>query len=79
MIVRFVLRAAERGFSRLLSTSANASYVAGRPDRVITRHAGEDQVRLPTRSSPFQRRASKRIAASPIALITVIPRKASWP
>jgi redox-sensitive bicupin YhaK (pirin superfamily) len=37
--VRFVLRAAERGFSRLVSTGANASYVAGHPDGVITRHS----------------------------------------
>jgi redox-sensitive bicupin YhaK (pirin superfamily) len=39
MSVRFVLRAAERGFSRLVSTGANASYVAGHPDGVITRHS----------------------------------------
>ena len=39
MSVRFVLRAGERGFSRLLSTGVNASYVAGHPDGVITRHS----------------------------------------
>jgi quercetin 2,3-dioxygenase len=39
MTVRFVLRADERGFSRLVSTGPNASYVAGHPDGVITRHS----------------------------------------
>ena len=39
MSVLFVLRAAERGFSRLVSTGANATYVAGHPDGVITRHS----------------------------------------
>ena len=39
MSVRFVLRAAERGFSRLVSTGINATYVAGHPDGVITRHS----------------------------------------
>lgn len=39
MSVRFVLRAAERGFSRLESTGTNATYVAGHPDGVITRHS----------------------------------------
>jgi len=37
--VRFVLRAAERGYSRLPSVGLNASYVAGHPDGVITRHS----------------------------------------
>lgn len=35
----FVLRAAERGYTRLVSTGPNASYVAGHPDGVITRHS----------------------------------------
>ena len=39
MSVRFVLRDGERGFSRLPSTGANATYVAGHPDGVITRHS----------------------------------------
>ena len=39
MSVRFVLRAGERGFSRLVSTGVNATYVAGHPDGVITRHS----------------------------------------
>lgn len=39
MSVLFVLRAAERGFSRLASTGTNAAYVAGHPDGVITRHS----------------------------------------
>ena len=39
MSARFVLRAAERGFSRLVSTGVNATYVAGHPDGVITRHS----------------------------------------
>lgn len=39
MTVSFVLRSAERGFARLVSTGANASYVAGHPDGVITRHS----------------------------------------
>ena len=39
MSVRFVLRAGERGFSRLVSTGINATYVAGHPDGVITRHS----------------------------------------
>ncbi len=34
---------------------------------------------LPTSSPPFQRRASMTIATRPIALITVMPRKACWP
>lgn len=39
MSVRFVLRVGERGFSRLISTGVNATYVAGHPDGVITRHS----------------------------------------
>lgn len=39
MSVRFVLRADARGFSRLPSTGSNASYVAGHPDGVVTRHS----------------------------------------
>lgn len=39
MSVSFVLRAGERGFSRLVSTGPNATYVAGHPDGVITRHS----------------------------------------
>lgn len=35
----FVLRSGERGFTRLASTGINASYVAGHPDGVITRHS----------------------------------------
>jgi quercetin 2,3-dioxygenase len=35
----FVLRSAERGYSRLVSTGLNASYVAGHPDGLITRHS----------------------------------------
>jgi redox-sensitive bicupin YhaK (pirin superfamily) len=39
MSVRFVLRAGERGYSYLPSLGLNASYVAGHPDGVITRHS----------------------------------------
>jgi redox-sensitive bicupin YhaK (pirin superfamily) len=39
MSVRFVLSAGERGYSYLPSTGLNASYVAGHPDGVITRHS----------------------------------------
>jgi redox-sensitive bicupin YhaK (pirin superfamily) len=39
MSVRFVLRAGERGYSYLPSVGPNASYVAGHPDGVITRHS----------------------------------------
>lgn len=39
MSVSFVLRAGARGFSRLVSTGPNATYVAGHPDGVITRHS----------------------------------------
>ena len=39
MSVRFVLRAGERGYSHLPSVGPNASYVAGHPDGVITRHS----------------------------------------
>jgi quercetin 2,3-dioxygenase len=39
MSVRFVLRAAERGYSFLPSVGLNASYVAGHPDGAITRHS----------------------------------------
>jgi quercetin 2,3-dioxygenase len=35
----FVLRAAERGYDKLISTGGNASYVAGHPDSFITRHS----------------------------------------
>jgi quercetin 2,3-dioxygenase len=35
----FVLRATERGYSKLLSTGPNASYVAGHPDALITRYS----------------------------------------
>jgi redox-sensitive bicupin YhaK (pirin superfamily) len=35
----FVLRAAERGYNKLLSTGPNAAYVAGHPDGVITRYS----------------------------------------
>lgn len=35
----FVLRAAERGYNKLLSTGPNASYVAGHPDAFITRRS----------------------------------------
>jgi quercetin 2,3-dioxygenase len=35
----FVLRSSERGYTRLASTGLNASYVAGHPDGVITRHS----------------------------------------
>ncbi|MGH7059735.1 MAG: pirin family protein, partial [Stellaceae bacterium] len=34
-----VLRAAERGYTRLVSTGPNMSYVAGHPDGVITRYS----------------------------------------
>jgi redox-sensitive bicupin YhaK (pirin superfamily) len=36
---QFVLRSGERGYTRLASTGINASYVAGHPDGVITRHS----------------------------------------
>jgi quercetin 2,3-dioxygenase len=39
MIAEFVLRNNERGYSRLLSTGLNASYVAGHPEGVITRYS----------------------------------------
>jgi quercetin 2,3-dioxygenase len=39
MSVRFILRAADRGYSYLPSTGPNASYVAGHPDGAITRHS----------------------------------------
>ena len=39
MSVRFILRAGERGYSHLPSLGPNASYVAGHPDGVITRHS----------------------------------------
>jgi redox-sensitive bicupin YhaK (pirin superfamily) len=39
MSVQFVLRAGERGFQRLLSSGANASYISGHPDGEITRHS----------------------------------------
>jgi redox-sensitive bicupin YhaK (pirin superfamily) len=39
MSVRFVLRAGDRGYSYLPSVGSNASYVAGHPDGVITRHS----------------------------------------
>jgi len=39
MSVRFILRAGERGYSNLPSAGPNASYVAGHPDGVITRHS----------------------------------------
>ena len=35
--------------------------------------------RFPTSTSPFHIRASRRSATSPIALISVMPRKACWP
>ena len=35
--------------------------------------------RFPTSTSPFHIRASMSSATSPIALITVMPRKACWP
>ena len=37
MIGNFILRSNERGFTRLPSTGANASYVAGHPEGAITR------------------------------------------
>jgi redox-sensitive bicupin YhaK (pirin superfamily) len=39
MSVRFILRAGERGYSYLPAVGLNASYVAGHPDGVITRHS----------------------------------------
>jgi quercetin 2,3-dioxygenase len=39
MSVRFILRAGERGYSYLPAAGLNASYVAGHPDGVITRHS----------------------------------------
>ena len=39
MTGNFVLRSGERGYTRLASTGPNASYVAGHPDGVITRHS----------------------------------------
>ena len=33
----FILRAADRGHGRYLSTGPNASYIAGHPDAVLTR------------------------------------------
>ncbi len=39
MVGSFVLRAAERGYNKLLSTGPNASYVAGHPDAFITRYS----------------------------------------
>ncbi|MBV8190760.1 MAG: pirin family protein [Alphaproteobacteria bacterium] len=51
MSVRFVLPAAERGYSFLPSVGPNASYVAGHPDGAITRHSsfnfGEYQSGIP--------------------------------
>src|SRR5664279_4076301 len=35
----FVLRAADRGYDKLVSTGGYASYVAGHPDSFITRHS----------------------------------------
>jgi redox-sensitive bicupin YhaK (pirin superfamily) len=37
--VRFLLRAGERGYSRLPSVGPSAAYVAGHPDGAITRHS----------------------------------------
>ncbi len=39
MTGNFVLRSCERGYTRLASTGPNASYVAGHPEGVITRHS----------------------------------------
>ena len=39
MAADFVLRSNERGYSRLVSTGPNASYVAGHPEGVITRYS----------------------------------------
>jgi quercetin 2,3-dioxygenase len=39
MIAEFVLRNNERGYTRLVSTGLNASYVAGHPEGVITRYS----------------------------------------
>jgi redox-sensitive bicupin YhaK (pirin superfamily) len=39
MSVRFVLHAGDRGYSYLPSVGPNASYVAGHPEGVITRHS----------------------------------------
>jgi quercetin 2,3-dioxygenase len=36
---RFVLRSGERGYSRLASTGANATYIAGHPDGVLIRRS----------------------------------------
>ncbi|MYZ44736.1 pirin [Achromobacter sp. KS-M25] len=35
----FVLRAHERGYDKLLSTGGAASYIAGHPDAILTRHS----------------------------------------
>ena len=39
MTVSFVLRAGDRGFSRLVSSGVNATYISGHPDGVITRYS----------------------------------------
>lgn len=39
MSTHFVLRSGERGYERLVSTGTNATYVAGHPDAIITRHS----------------------------------------
>jgi redox-sensitive bicupin YhaK (pirin superfamily) len=35
----FILRADQRGYNKLLSTGPTASYIAGHPDAVLTRHS----------------------------------------
>lgn len=39
MQTSFVLRAGERGCNRFLSTGDSSSYIAGRPDAILTRHS----------------------------------------
>ena len=35
----FVMRAAERGYNKFLSTGESSSYIGGHPDAIVTRHS----------------------------------------
>jgi quercetin 2,3-dioxygenase len=39
MNTNFVMRAAERGYNKFLSTGESSSYIGGHPDAIVTRHS----------------------------------------
>jgi hypothetical protein len=68
----FALRAAERGYNKLLSTGPSASYVAGHPDAFITRYSSFNfhEIGPAGRGSDEYASSAMRYLAAPDAVTT---------